>query len=75
MSRLRMAGNLPVNGRLNAVGSAVLDDLLGTNRYSNYREIDEVFPEHLTRSNADDTLLALAPTTPVVIKDGVAQAG
>ena len=50
MSRLRMAGNADYKGRLNAAGSALLDEILGTgNKYQNYREIDEVFPEKLTR--------------------------
>ena len=46
MSRRRMAGDPSYKGRLNAAGSAILDDILGTgSKYQNYREIDEVFPE------------------------------
>ena len=63
-----MGGNSDYQGRLNAAASKVLDDLKGTNRYSSYREIDEVFPERLSMSNADETLLALAPRTPVTIE-------
>jgi len=70
MPRRRMAGNANYRGKLNAAGSALLDEILGTgNKYQSYREIDEVFPEKLTRDNADETLLALAPRTAVSIGD------
>lgn len=70
MSRRRKAGDATYRGRLNAAGSALLDDILGTgSKYQSYREIDEVFPEKLTRSNADEVLNALAPTTKVDIGD------
>lgn len=65
-----MAGDPSYKGRLNAAGSAILDEILGTgSKYQSYREIDEVFPEKLTRSNADETLRALAPTTSIEIGD------
>ena len=69
MSRRRMAGDADYNGRLNAVGSAILDELKGTDRYSKYREIDEVFPEKVTIDNAENVLLSLAPRTQVNIDD------
>lgn len=58
-------------GFLNAVGSQLLDDIKGTDRYSKSRFVDEVFPENLTldMSNADQTLLALAPRTKVTINN------
>ena len=55
-------------GRLNAAGSYLLDDILGTgNKYQNYREIDEVFPDEVNIGNAEKVLLSLAPTTKVNI--------
>jgi hypothetical protein len=63
-----MAGSADYKGRLNAVASQLLDDLKGTDRYSKDRRIDEVFPERVTLDNADETLLALAPRTPVSIR-------
>lgn len=75
MSRRRMAGNADYKGRLNAVASQLLDEIKGTNRYSNYREIDEVFPTRVTRDNADELLLALAPRTPVKISGSTVTGG
>ena len=72
----RMAGNADYKGKLNAVGSAVLDDILGTNRYSSYREMDEVFPGQVTLENADEVLMALAPRSKVTINsDGSVTGG
>jgi len=68
MASRRMAGSADYKGRLNAVASQLLDDLKGTDRYSKSRFIDEVFPEHVTLDNADETLRALAPRTPVSIQ-------
>ena len=78
MSRQRMAGSTDYQkrfndaanyqGRLNAAGSYLLDDILGTgNKYQSYREIDEVFPDEVNIGNADQVLLSLAPTTKVNI--------
>ena len=64
----RMAGSADYKGRLNAVASQLLDDLKGTDRYSKSRFVDEVFPERVTLDNADETLRALAPRTPVSIQ-------
>jgi len=75
MSRRRMAGNADYKGRLNAVASQLLDEIKGTNRYSNYREIDEVFPTRVTKDNADELLLALAPRTPVKISGSTVTGG
>lgn len=70
MSPRRMAGDATYRGRLNAAGSALLDEIKGTgDKYQSYREIDEVFPEKVTRDNADELLNALAPTTKVTIGD------
>ena len=66
MSRLRKAGSADYQGRLNAVGSALLDQINeGKTNFSGYREIDEVFPEQVNINNADQVLLALAPRTEV----------
>lgn len=71
MARLRKAGSADYRGKLNAAGSYLLDQIKGTgSKYQSYREIDEVFPEKLTRDNADETLLALAPRTPITGIDG-----
>ena len=68
MSRQRMAGGADYQGRLNAAGSYLLDQLKGTgNKYQNYREIDEVFPEEVNIENAEQVLLGLAPTTKINI--------
>ena len=57
-------------GRLNAAGSYLLDDILGTgNKYQNYREIDEVFPDEVNIGNAEKVLLSLAPSTKINIDD------
>ena len=70
MSRLRKAGDPEYQGLLNAVGSKLLDDELGTgSKYQSYREIDEVFPETVNIDNADTVLFGLAPTTEVSIDD------
>ena len=68
MSRQRMAGGADYQGRLNAAGSYLLDDILGTgNKYQNYREIDEVFPDEVNIGNAEQVLLSLAPSTKINI--------
>ena len=70
MSRRRMAGSADYKGRLNAVGSALLDEINeGKTNFKGYREIDEVFPEEININNADNILLALAPRTDVKIDD------
>ena len=70
MSRLRKAGDPEYQGLLNAIGSKLLDDELGTgSKYQSYREIDEVFPETINIDNADTVLFGLAPTTRVNIDD------
>jgi hypothetical protein len=72
MARLRKAGSADYRGKLNAAGSYLLDQIKGTgSKYQSYREIDEVFPEKLTRDNADESLLALAPRTPITGIDSV----
>ena len=66
MSRRRMAGDADYRGRLNAVGSALLDEINeGKTNFKGYRAIDEVFPEEVNINNADSVLLALAPRTEV----------
>jgi len=75
MASRRMAGSADYKGRLNAVASQLLDDLKGTDRYSKSRFIDEVFPEHVTLDNADETLMALAPRTPVTISGNQVSGG
>ena len=63
-----MAGDADYKGRLNAVGSALLDQINeGKTNFSGYRNIEEVFPEELTIDNADSVLRALAPRTEVNI--------
>ena len=70
MSRQRMAGSTDYQGRLNAAGSYLLDEILGTgNKYQNYREIDEVFPDEVNIGNAEQVLLSLAPSTKINIDD------
>ena len=70
MSRRRKAGDADYIGRLNAVGSALLDEINeGKTNFKGYREIDEVFPEQVNINNADSVLLALAPRTDVKIDD------
>lgn len=70
MSRQRMAGSADYQGRLNAAGSYLLDEILGTgNKYQNYREIDEVFPDEVNIGNAEQVLLSLAPSTKINIDD------
>ena len=64
-----MAGDADYKGRLNAVASQLLDDIKGTDRYSKSRFVDEVFPETLDMSNAEETLRALAPRTEVTINN------
>ena len=72
----RMAGNADYKGRLNAVGSTLLNQEKGTDRYTKYREMDEVFPEHVTLDNADEVLMALAPRKEVTINsDGTVTGG
>lgn len=70
MSRQRMAGGADYQGRLNAAGSYLLDQLKGTgNKYQGYREIDEVFPDEVNIGNAEQVLLSLAPSNKVDIDD------
>ena len=71
----RMAGSADYKGRLNAVASQLLDDLKGTDRYSKSRFVDEVFPERVTLDNADETLMALASRTPVIINGSQVSGG
>ena len=61
-----MAGDADYKGRLNAVGSALLDEINeGKTNFKGYRNIEEVFPEQVNINNADSVLLALAPRTEV----------
>ncbi len=59
-------------GRLNAAGSALLDLINQENKvrtnFSGYREMDEVFDDRLSMSNADEVLGALGARTPVSFK-------
>ena len=65
-----MAGSADYQGRLNAAGSYLLDQLKGTgNKYQSYREIDEVFPEEVNIGNAEQVLLSLAPSNKINIDD------
>ena len=76
MSPRRKAGNADYKGRLNAVGSALLNEIKGTDRYTKYREMDEVFPDQITLDNADEVLMALAPRTKVTFNsDGSVSGG
>jgi len=75
MARSRKAGQAIDKGFLNAVASQVLDDIKGTDRYTTSRFVDEVFPERVTRENADELLSALAPRTPVVIDGNTVSGG
>ena len=77
MSRLRKAGSADYQGRLNAVGSYLLDEINeGKTNFKGYREIDEVFPEHITTDNADVVINNLGARSPIIINDdGVAVGG
>lgn len=71
-----MAGNADYKGRLNAVGSSLLNEIKGTDRYTKYREMDEVFPDQVTLDNADEVLMALAPRSKVTFNsDGTVSGG
>ena len=77
MSRLRKAGGADYQGRLNAVGSYLLDEINeGKTNFKGYREIDEVFPEQVTTDNADVVINNLGARSPIIINDdGVAVGG
>ncbi len=75
MARIRKAGQAIDKGLLNAIASQVLDDIKGTDRYTTSRFVDEVFPERITMANADETIGALAPRTPVVIDGNTVSGG
>ena len=61
-------------GRLNAAGRALLDLINQENKvktnFSGYREMDEVFDDRLSMSNADQVLGALGARTPISFERG-----
>ena len=50
--------------KLEAAADALLNDLTGSTRYGKTREMDYVFPDHLTVDNVDEAITRLGARTP-----------
>ena len=50
--------------KLEAAADALLNDLTGSKRYGKTREMDYVFPDHLTLDNVDEAITRLGARTP-----------